>query len=179
MYWEKEIETMDREKLEALQCVRFKKIVQNAKKSVYYEKVFRDIGLDTERIDSLDVIKSIPYTTKDDLRENWPYGLLAVPKDELIRMHASSGTTGRSTVIFHTTDDVHAWANVLARCIYMAGMIKGDVFQNMTQKKWALSSYRQGQATANVRFNLCVILKQQLSTSSPVMPFISQRYLMN
>jgi len=131
MYWEKEIETMDREKLEALQCVRFKKIVQNAKKSVYYEKVFRDIGLDTERIDSLDVIKSIPYTTKDDLRENWPYGLLAVPKDELIRMHASSGTTGRSTVIFHTTDDVHAWANVLARCIYMAGMRKGDVFQNM------------------------------------------------
>lgn len=131
MYWEKDIETTDRERLEAFQLVQFKEIVKNAKKSIYYGKLFRDIGLDTEQIDSLDVIKKIPFTTKDDLRENWPYGLLAVPKSELIRMHVSSGTTGRATVVFHTASDIQAWTNVLARCIYMAGMRKDDVFQNM------------------------------------------------
>ena len=131
MYWEKDIETTDRERLEAFQLVQFKEIVKNAKKSIYYGKLFRDIGLDTEQIDSLDIIKKIPFTTKDDLRENWPYGLLAVPKSELIRMHVSSGTTGRATVVFHTASDIQAWTNVLARCIYMAGMRKDDVFQNM------------------------------------------------
>jgi phenylacetate-CoA ligase len=131
MYWEKDIETADRERLEAFQLVQFKEIVKNAKKSIYYGKLFRDIGLDTEQIESLDVIKKIPFTTKDDLRENWPYGLLAVPKSELIRMHVSSGTTGRATVVFHTASDIQAWTNVLARCIYMAGMRKDDVFQNM------------------------------------------------
>ena len=131
MYWEKDIETTDRERLEAFQLVQFKEMVKNAKKSIYYGKLFRDIGLDTEQIDSLDVIKKIPFTTKDDLRENWPYGLLAVPKSELIRMHVSSGTTGRATVVFHTASDIQAWTNVLARCIYMAGMRKDDVFQNM------------------------------------------------
>ena len=131
MYWEKDIETMDHERLEAFQLAQFKDIVKNAKKSIYYGKLFRDIGLDTEQIDSLDVIKKIPFTTKDDLRENWPYGLLAVPKSELIRMHVSSGTTGRATVVFHTASDIQAWTNVLARCIYMAGMRKDDVFQNM------------------------------------------------
>jgi phenylacetate-CoA ligase len=131
MYWEKDIETTDRERLEAFQLAQIKDIVKNAKKSIYYGKLFRDIGLDTEQIDSLDVIKKIPFTTKDDLRENWPCGLLAVPKSELIRMHVSSGTTGRATVVFHTASDIQAWTNVLARCIYMAGMRKDDVFQNM------------------------------------------------
>ena len=131
MYWEKDIETTDRERLEAFQLVQFKEIVKNAKKSIYYGKLFRDIGLDMEQIASLDIIKKIPFTTKDDLRENWPYGLLAVPRSELIRMHVSSGTTGRATVVFHTAGDIEAWTNVLARCIYMAGMRKDDVFQNM------------------------------------------------
>lgn len=131
MYWEKDVETMDRKRLEAFQLARFKETVKSANKSVYYEKIFRDIGLDPDHSDSLEIIKSIPFTTKDDLREHWPYGLLAVSKDELIRMHASSGTTGRATVIFHTAGDIQAWANVLARSIYMAGMRRGDVFQNM------------------------------------------------
>jgi len=131
MYWEKDVETMDRGSLEAFQLLRFKETVKTARKSTYYRKLFLDIGLDAAGIDSLDVIKSIPFTTKDDLRENWPYGLLAVSKDELIRMHASSGTTGRATVVFHTAKDIEMWENVLARSIYMAGMRKGDVFQNM------------------------------------------------
>jgi phenylacetate-CoA ligase len=77
------------------------------------------------------MIKDIPFTTKDNLREHWPYGFLAVRKDELVRMHSSSGTTGRATVIFHTIRDIENWTNLVARSIYMTGMRKSDVFQNM------------------------------------------------
>jgi len=131
MYWDKDIETMDRERLEAFQLARFKKVVKRAKKSLYYGRLFREFGLDAEGINSLDVIKDVPFTSKDDLRAHWPYGFVTVPKDRLIRMHASSGTTGRAIVVFHTAGDIKAWADVLARCIYMAGMRKTDVFQNM------------------------------------------------
>lgn len=131
MYWDKDIEIMDRERLEALQLERFKKTVKKAQKSVYYDRLFKRIGLDADLVKSLDDVKNFPFTTKDDLREHWPYGFIAVPKDELIRMHASSGTTGRAIVVFHTAADVQAWTDVLARCIYMAGMRKTDVFQNM------------------------------------------------
>lgn len=131
MYWDKDIETMDRERLEGLQLERFKNTVKRAQKSAYYNGVFKRIGLDADLVKSLDDVKNFPFTTKDDLREHWPYGFIAVPKDELIRMHASSGTTGRAIVVFHTAADIHAWTDVLARCIYMAGMRKTDVFQNM------------------------------------------------
>ena len=131
MYWDKDTETMDREVLEAFQLTRFKKVVKRAKKSVYYGRLFRELELDVDNISSLDVIKDIPFTTKDDLRAHWPYGFIAVPKEKLIRMHASSGTTGRAIVVFHTAGDIRAWTAVLARCIYMAGMRKTDVFQNM------------------------------------------------
>jgi phenylacetate-CoA ligase len=131
MYWEKDIETMDRDRLAATQLERFRETLKKARKSSYYETLFKKIGLDTDRVDSLDVIGEIPLTTKDDLREHWPYGFLAVSKDELIRMHSSSGTTGRATVIFHTAGDIEKWTNLVARSMYMAGMRKGDVFQNM------------------------------------------------
>ncbi|HUH65195.1 MAG TPA: phenylacetate--CoA ligase [Syntrophales bacterium] len=131
MYWDRDIETMDRGKLAAMQLERLKKTLTKAQTSVYYDKVFRRIGIDARDVKSLSDIRRIPFTTKDDLREHWPYGFLAVPKDELIRMHASSGTTGRAIVVFHTAADVEAWADVLARCVYMAGMRKTDVFQNM------------------------------------------------
>ncbi|MEA2014005.1 MAG: phenylacetate--CoA ligase, partial [Thermodesulfobacteriota bacterium] len=80
---------------------------------------------------SLEDIKKIPFTTKDDLREHWPYGFLAVSKDKLVRMHSSSGTTGRAIVIFHTIDDIKEWTNIVARSMYMTGMRSSDVFQNM------------------------------------------------
>jgi len=131
VYWDKDIEIMARERLEAIQLERFKKTIKNAQKSIYYDKMFKEIGLDADLVKSLDDIRNIPLTTKDDLRDHWPYGFIAVPKEELIRMHASSGTTGRAIVVFHTAADVHAWTDVLARCVYMAGMRKTDVFQNM------------------------------------------------
>ena len=76
-------------------------------------------------------VERLALTTKDDLREQWPYGFLACSRDEIVRMHSSSGTTGRATVIFHTANDIAAWTNLLARSMYMTGMRRSDVFQNM------------------------------------------------
>jgi phenylacetate-CoA ligase len=131
MYWEKDIETMSRDHLAALQLERLKKTVKQAANSFYYGAKFKEIGLDAGQIQSLQDLEKIPLTTKDDLRESWPYGFIATSKDELVRMHSSSGTTGRATVIFHTQSDLDAWTNLLARCMYMTGMRKSDVFQNM------------------------------------------------
>lgn len=131
MYWEKELETMDRGQLEALQLEQLRETAKRAVRSYFYGKTLTDAGLHPEDIRTLDDVRRLPFTIKDDLREHWPYGFLAVAKDELIRMHSSSGTTGRATVIFHTKSDVDAWTNLVARCMYMAGLRKSDVFQNM------------------------------------------------
>jgi len=131
MYWEKDIETMNRESMTVLQLERLQKTLGQAAHSFYYGKLFKEIGLKTEDVRSLADLDKIPPTTKDDLREHWPYGFLATPRDELVRMHSSSGTTGRATVIFHTQSDIDAWTNLLARCMYMTGLRKSDVFQNM------------------------------------------------
>jgi phenylacetate-CoA ligase len=131
MYWEKEIETMDREPLERMQTARLRETLQRAKKSVHYGKRFAEMGLDVDGIRTVADVEKLPLTNKEDLRESWPYGFLACSRDELIRMHSSSGTTGRATVIFHTANDIAAWTNLLARSMYMAGMRRSDVFQNM------------------------------------------------
>lgn len=131
MYWEKEVETMDRSKLEAGQLAALQETLARVEKSYYYGKMFKEKGIGAGQVKSLQDIAKFPFTTKDDLREHWPYGFIAVPKEELVRMHSSSGTTGRATVVFHTAHDIAVWTNLLARCLYMAGMRKGDVFQNM------------------------------------------------
>ena len=131
MYWGKEVETMPRDNLEALQLTRLNETLRRAEKSPYYGNLFDETGLDPDKINSLRDIENVPFTTKDDLREHWPYGFLAVSRDELIRMHSSSGTTGRATVVFHTARDIEEWANLVARSMYMTGMRKTDVFQNM------------------------------------------------
>ena len=131
MYWEKEIETMDRGGLETLQMARLRETLARAKKTVHYGKLFAEMGLDAGVIRTMADVGKLPLTTKEDLRENWPYGFLACSRDDLIRMHSSSGTTGRATVIFHTESDIAAWTNLLARSMYMAGMRRTDVFQNM------------------------------------------------
>ena len=131
MYWEKEIETMPRRELEALQLSRLKETLNRAKASTHYGMKFNEIKFDPDSFDSLENLESIPLTTKDDLREHWPYGFLSVPKEDLVRMHSSSGTTGRATVVFHTLKDIKEWADLIARCMYMAGVRRNDVFQNM------------------------------------------------
>jgi phenylacetate-CoA ligase len=131
MFWEQEIETMGREKMERLQAGRLRETLIRARKSVHYGRRFAEIGLNVDEIRTAADVEKLPLTTKEDLRENWPYGFLACSRDELIRMHSSSGTTGRATVIFHTAGDISSWTNLLARCMYMAGMTRSDVFQNM------------------------------------------------
>ena len=131
MYWEKNVETIKRAKLEELQLGRLKDTISRTKKSFYYGRVFKEKKLGVGSIRKLKDIQKFPFTTKDDLREHWPYGFIAVPKEELVRMHSSSGTTGRATVVFHTINDIAVWTNLLARCMYMAGMRKSDDFQKM------------------------------------------------
>jgi phenylacetate-CoA ligase len=131
MYWEKNVETMNCARLEKMQLAQLKDTIGRAGKSFYYSRTFKEKGLNVNSVKSLNDINKFPFTNKDDLREHWPYGFIAVPKEELVRMHSSSGTTGRATVVFHTANDITVWANLLARCMYMAGMRKSDVFQNM------------------------------------------------
>ena len=100
MYWEKDVETLSRNKLEELQLAQLIQTVKRTEKSYYYGKLFKEKNLSANFIKSLQDIQKFPFTTKDDLREHWPYGFIAVPKDELVRMHSSSGTTGRATVVF-------------------------------------------------------------------------------
>lgn len=130
MFWEKDIETMNLSDLCSLQLERLKSVLFRAALSPYYGKLFEKIGFNPSKVRSLEDIKGIPFTTKSHLRENYPYGFLTVPKDEIVRMHSSTGTTGRATVIFHTKGDLERWANLVARSIYTAGARKSDVFQN-------------------------------------------------
>lgn len=131
MYWEKEVEKISQAKLKKTQLAALQKTISRAQKSPYYEKLFKENRLNAQIVKSVSDIQKFPFTTKNDLREHWPYGFVAVPKEKLVRMHSSSGTTGRATVVFHTIRDIAAWTNLLARCMYMAGMRQSDVFQNM------------------------------------------------
>lgn len=125
MYWEKEIETMGRARIEQLQLKRLNKTFSLARRAPFYAGRVKK-----KPFTSLSGIRQLPFTTKDDLRGNFPYGLLAVKPEEVVRLHSSSGTTGNPTVVFHTKKDLECWANLVARCMYMAGVRKGDVFQN-------------------------------------------------
>jgi phenylacetate-CoA ligase len=131
MYWDKEIENIDRPALEALQLKRLKTTMQQAKKSLHYDRVFKEVGMDADGVKSIEDIEKLPLTIKDDLRDHWPYGFLAASRDELVRIHSSSGTTGQATIVFHTANDIDQWASIVARSMYMTGMRKSDVFQNM------------------------------------------------
>ena len=129
-YWQEEIETMKRSDLEKLQVERLRKTVEIAMNSPFYGKIFKEKGITPESIKSLDDLKRFPFTTKEDLRNNYPFGLASVPKEKIVRLHSSSGTTGNPTVIVHTQEDLNQWANQVARCMYMVGLRNTDVFQN-------------------------------------------------
>jgi phenylacetate-CoA ligase len=123
MYWNRDIETMDRAALGRLQSERLAAAVARAARSPAYA------GRVPAPVDGSP--RCLPFTTKDDLRAAFPYGHLAVPRDQVVRLHSSSGTTGNPTVIYHTRADVEAWGDLVARCMYMAGLRSTDVFQNM------------------------------------------------
>ncbi len=130
-YWEERIETMDRAELEKLQLKRLKKTIEIANRAPYYKEVFEKNGITIDRINSLEDIKKIPFTVKADMREHYPFGLVAGDmKHDGVRIHSSSGTTGNPTVIVHSQHDLDSWANLVARCLYMVGVRNTDVFQN-------------------------------------------------
>ncbi len=132
MYWERELETLDRKGLEKLQVERLQKTIDFACRSPYYEKVFRCKEYDRVKINTIDNIRDLPFTTKEDLRANFPWGFLAEEKSEVVRLHSSSGTTGNPTVVYHNRHDLNSWANLMARSLYCAGIRKTDVFQNIS-----------------------------------------------
>ena len=131
MYWEKEIELLSRADLGKLQVERLKKTIEQAVRSPFYQELYRRKGISAESISRVEDIRELPFTTKQDLREHFPYGFLSLPKKETIRLHSSSGTTGNPTVIFHNRHDIDSWANLMARSLYCAGVRDTDVFQNI------------------------------------------------
>ncbi len=129
-YFEPEIETISREELKALQLERLKSTIKQAAKSPYYASRLTQMNINEDSVNSVEDITKLPFTTKDDLRENYPFGLNAVPQEEVVRLHSSSGTTGNPIVVCHTQKDLDIWATRVARCMYMVGLRNSDVFQN-------------------------------------------------
>ncbi len=129
MMFSPEIETIDRKALREMQLERLKYIVRYAYENVpMYRRRFDEIGLKPEHIRTLKDIELIPYTTKDDLRDNYPYGMFAVPMKKIIRLHASSGTTGKPVVGGYTRRDLDNWSTCIARILMMAGATDEDIF---------------------------------------------------
>ena len=130
MYLHPEFEKLTRSEIEALQTERLKKTVRQCMNSEFYRRRFAESHIDPDDIRSLSDLSRIPFTTKQDLRDNYPFGMSAVPLSRVVRLHSSSGTTGTPTVILHTQRDLDEWANAVARCLYMVGLRPGDIFQN-------------------------------------------------
>ena len=129
-YWQKDIETMGRDQLQELQLTRLKETVKHAANSPFYKEVFEKNGITPDSIQTLDDLRKIPFTTKNDLRNHYPFGMAAIPIQKCVRIHSSSGTTGNPTVVLHSAKDLDQWANQVARCMYMVGLRDTDVFQN-------------------------------------------------
>ncbi len=128
-YWN-EIECADREEIEMLQSLRLRKMVERIYNNVpFYKKALDDAGINPKDIKSVSQLKDLPFTYKSDLRDNYPFGLFATPQSEVVRVHASSGTTGKSTVVGYTKADVDMWAEVVARSLTMAGVGEKDIVQ--------------------------------------------------
>lgn len=128
--WNPEQECLDREELRALQLKRLQETVQQCYERVpYYRRALEAQGVRPEQIRALEDVRRLPFTVKDDLRKNYPLGLLAVPREQLIRYHASSGTTGKPTVVAYTRRDLENWSNLVARFSYAAGVRPSDVVQ--------------------------------------------------
>lgn len=130
LYLHPELETLSRSRLEKLQMERLQQTLARCMRIPFYKQRFAACGLRPEDIRTLDDVRKLPFTTKQDLRDNYPFGLSAVPLEEVVRLHSSSGTTSTPTVILHTQHDLDEWANAVARCLYMVGLRKGDIFQN-------------------------------------------------
>ncbi len=130
MFFQKDIETMPRKELEALQLERLKHIVDYCYNNVpFYHKRLSEAGVTGDRIKCLSDIQYIPFTNKADIRDNYPFGLFAVPRKQIVRIHASSGTTGKPTVVGYTRNDINNWSDCVARLCMAVGVTDEDVAQ--------------------------------------------------
>ncbi len=131
-YWQPEIETMPRKELKELQLYKLRQTIKTAMNSPMYKKRFEELYITPDSIKTLDDIRKIPFTTKQDLRDNYPFGLVGGDMKDAIRIHSSSGTTGHPTVVVYSKHDIDSWANMIARNMYMVGCRNTDVFQNIS-----------------------------------------------
>ena len=130
MIWNETKECMSRDEMTALQSKRLVKAVNRVYHNVeYYRKKMQEVGVEPGDIRSIEDIDKLPYTTKDDLRDTYPFGLFAAPQSEIVRIHASSGTTGKATVVGYTRKDIDVWSECVARALTMAGIGRGDTIQ--------------------------------------------------
>lgn len=130
MFFDEKIETMSDGELRKIQLERLKKTVLHCYNNVpHYKKKFDEIKLNPSEINSLSDLAKIPFTTKEDIRQNYPYGMFAVPMDDVVRIHASSGTTGKPTVVGYTKNDLDMWSDCMARLIMAGGVTKADIVQ--------------------------------------------------
>ena len=131
MFWDKKAECMSKDEKEKVQLERLQKTVKLAYENVeFYKKRFDEIGLKPEDIKTLEDIEKIPFTTKSDLREAYPLGLLAVPREDIVEIHASSGTTGKPTVTAYTQNDLDIWGECIARGLKMTGAEKDNIIHH-------------------------------------------------
>ena len=129
-YWNKEVECMSREEMRRLQSERLVKMVKHVyEDSTYYRKRMDECGVKPEDIRSIDDITKLPFTTKQDLRDNYPFNLFRVPMEKIVRLHASSGTTGKPIVAGYTREDLQMWSEVTARSLMAAGVTSEDIMQ--------------------------------------------------
>lgn len=129
--WSEEIQRMPREQLEALQLSRLQETVKRCYERVpFYQTSLRQRGITPQDIKSLEDLSRLPFTNKTDLRDNYPFGMFAAPMSEVVRVHASSGTTGKPTVVGYTREDIQLWAEVMARALNCGGVTEGDIVQN-------------------------------------------------
>jgi len=139
------IETASRDEIAALQLSRLKQTLQNAYAKVpHYKQSFDQAGVHPDDLKTLDDLRRFPFTTKDDLRRHYPFGMFAIPREQVIRIHASSGTTGKPTVVGYSRADLDTWANLMARCMHAAGCQPGMLVQN---------SYGYGLFTGGIGFH--------------------------
>ena len=130
MIWNETKECMSRDEMTNLQSARLRKLVDRVYHSVeYYRKKMQALGLEPGDIKGIEDLDKLPFTTKDDLRDTYPFGLFAVPNSQITRIHASSGTTGKATVVGYTRRDIETWSECVARCITMAGLGQNDIIQ--------------------------------------------------
>lgn len=130
MIWNETKECMSRDELSSLQSARLVKLVDYVYHNVdFYRKKMQVLGMLPGDIKSIEDITKLPFTTKDDLRDNYPFGLFAVPQSQIVRIHASSGTTGKATVVGYTRHDLDIWSECVARCFSMAGVGRNDIVQ--------------------------------------------------